>query len=129
MRDPTRGFTLLEIMVTLAVLAVAMGALIQGGSQSAAASAHIGAKSFGHWVAMNRVAELQLQPQWPEKGERRGEVTFGGRNWQWQTVVSDTFDDAIRRVEVSVAEESGREFQRVTRLSAFIAEPRAQVGP
>src|SRR5574340_670232 len=97
-----RGFTLLEVMVALAVVAIALAALVKGGSQSAVTAAHLRDKSFAHWVAMNRVAEIRLQPQWAATGESGGDEEMARRRWYTLAKVSATDDPDMRRLEVEV---------------------------
>lgn len=118
-----RGFTLLEVMVALAVVAIALSALVKGGSQSAATAAHLRDKSLAHWVAMNRVAELQLQKQWPAPGESRGDEEMAGRRWHTLARVSTTEDPDIRRLEVEVRASEAKEAAVVERLLAFLPRP------
>lgn len=97
------GFTLLEVMVALAILAISLGAAIKSASTNAVNAAYLREKTLAQWVAMNVVAELQLQAQWPEAGERRGRVDMAGITWKWDAQISPTFDADIRRLDVKVA--------------------------
>lgn len=96
------GFTLLEVLVALAVLAMALGALVRAGSEQAAALDHLRDRAFAEWVAANRLAELRLENGWPETGTRSGTTRMGGWEWHWRLSVSDTQDAEIRRMEVEV---------------------------
>lgn len=118
-----RGFTLLEVMVALAVVAIALAALIRGGSQSALTAAHLRDKSFAHWVAMNRVAELRLQPQWPATGESRGDEEMAKRRWYTLAKVSATDDADVRRLEVEVRTSEEKEAPVMARVTAFLPRP------
>lgn len=118
------GFTLLEVLVALAVLAIALAALIKGGGENASNAAYLRDKSIAHWVAMNRVAELQLQEQWPATGTTRGSEEMAQREWFWLAKVSDTFDDDVRRLEVEVRREE-RDEGYEDRVIAFLPRPSA----
>lgn len=115
-----RGFTLLEVLVALAVLAVALAALIRGGGQNASNAAYLQEKSYAQWVAMNRLTELELEPAWPQKGEASGSEEMLQREWYWRTRVEDTFDEDIRRVTVEVRAEKGKDTAALARLVGFI---------
>lgn len=129
-RAPRRnGFTLLEVMVALVVVAIALAALIKGGGQSAATAAHLRDKSFGHWVAMNRVEELRLQPQWPATGESGGEEEMAGRRWYTLAKVSATDDADLRRLEVEVRSREDKTTPVIARVIAFLPRPDAGGGP
>lgn len=118
-----RGFTLLEVMVALAVVAIALAALIKGGSQSAVTAAHLRDKTFAHWVAMNRVAELRLQPQWPATGETRGDEEMAKRRWYTLAKVSATDDADVRRLEVEVRTSEDKDAAVIARVTAFLPRP------
>jgi general secretion pathway protein I len=118
-----RGFTLLEVMVALAVVAIALAALVKGGSQSAVTAAHLRDKSFAHWVAMNRVAELSLQPQWPATGESRSDEEMAKRRWYALAKISATDDADVRRLEVEVRGSEEKDDAVLARVTAFLPRP------
>lgn len=103
------GFTLLEVLVALAIVAIALGALLKTGAGNSANAVYLRDKTFAHWVAMNKVTELQLAPSWPDVGTSRGKVEMAGRAWQWTAKVSGTFDANVRRVDVEVRADDGRD--------------------
>lgn len=118
-----RGFTLLEVMVALVVVAVALAALVKGGSQSAVTAAHLRDKSFAHWVAMNRVAELRLQPQWPATGESSSDEEMAKRRWYTREKVSETDDPDLRRLEVEVRSSEDKDAAMMAHVTAFLPRP------
>lgn len=121
----TRGFTLLEVLVALAVLAVALSALIKSGSDNAANAAHLQDKTLAHWVAMNKVAELQLEREWPATGKRRGSAEMADREWRWETEVKTTPDKDVRRLEVRIRQRN--EESVLAELVAFLPRTSAPV--
>ncbi len=96
------GFTLLEVLVAVAVLALAMGVFISGSSRYADDAGYIQNKTIALWVARNQLVELQLTEPWPDKGRDDGEVKMGGREWEWRSEIEDTPDPRIRRAEIRV---------------------------
>lgn len=113
-----RGFTLLEVLIALAVLAIALGALVKVGAQQADALDHLRTRTFAEWVAADQLARLRLREPWPDTGELRGTSAMGQRDWYWVLRVSDTDEPNVRRLEVQVFTEPGAEDSIVT-LSGF----------
>lgn len=115
----SRAFTLLEVLVALAVLALALGALVRAGGEQARSLDHLRTSSFAEWVAADRLARARLADSWPDTGTRRGTTQMGRRLWHWRQTVSQTEDEDIRRVEVTVSEEAEAETP-VTTLAGFV---------
>ena len=93
-----RGFTLLEILVALAILAIALASITSMASNQTLNTAHLRDKTLAHWVAMNKIAELQISGEWPSKGKQTGDEEMGMHEWHWVRTVSDTPDDRVRQV-------------------------------
>jgi general secretion pathway protein I len=122
---PQRGFTLLEVLVALAVLAIAMAALIKGGADNARAAAYLRDKTLAQWVAMNVVAEQRLAAAWPAPGKQRGSEEMARHEWYWELTVAETFDDDIRRLEVAVRATDDKAAGPLVNLVAFLPRPAA----
>jgi general secretion pathway protein I len=118
------GFTLLEVLVALAVLAVALAAAIKAGSENTANAAYLRDRTHAHWVAMNTVADWQLRGAWPHAGTSTGYATLSGREWRWSATVRNTPDASVRRVDVRVAPREGGE--PLATLTAFLGDPGMQ---
>lgn len=101
-RPPASGFTLIEIIITVAVLATAMGAIISGMARYAGNAAYLREKTVALWVAHNRLTELQLEPGWPEIGKSDGDEEMAGAEWRWFVTISETPDPKVRRVDIRV---------------------------
>jgi general secretion pathway protein I len=115
---PQAGFTLLEVLVAMAVLAIAMGAIIGTATQSIQTSAALRDQTFAGWVALNQVNELLLELEpWPEDGSRRGEAELAQRVWRWEARFAATDDPDLRRVEVTVR--AGADGPALLALTAF----------
>ena len=116
------GFTLLEVLVALAVLAIAMGAIIHAATQSINTVATLRDQTFASWVTLNQVNTLLLEAKpWPEEGSRTGNVELANRTWRWEARFFKTEDPDLRRVEVTVrASETGSELDK---LIAFKGKP------
>lgn len=117
------GFTLLEVLVALAVLAFAMAALIKTGAGSAGSTAYLRDKTLAQWVAMNVIAEQRLEAKWPSTGTRRGREEMARHEWHWEFKVEETFDEDIRRLEVAVRASEDKEQAPLVTLVAFLSRP------
>lgn len=97
-----RGFTLIEVLVAVAILAIAMAAIISGMARYTSEAAYLQDKTVALWVAHNRMTEIQLTPTWPDVGESSGDVRMGGQKWKWRAVVTKTQDDRLHRIDLHV---------------------------
>ena len=117
------GFTLIEIIVAVAVLAVAMGAIITGMARYAANAAVLREKTVALWVAHNRLTEIGLQRGWPDLGKSDGEVEMAGIEWRWDVTVLETPDPRVRRVDITVRPKEGDAAS--ADLSSFVEDQRS----
>jgi general secretion pathway protein I len=117
---PQAGFTLIEMVVAVAILAMAMAAILSGMARHADNTAHLRERTVALWIAHNRLTEIELQPAWPDVGRSDGEVQFGGRKWRWEAEVQKTSDDRLRRIDIRVL--SPQRDGDAAALSAFLAD-------
>ncbi len=123
-----KGFTLLEVLVALAVLAFAMAALIKTGAENARSAAYLRDKTLGQWVAMNVIAEQRLEAAWPATGTKHGSEEMALHEWFWELRVAETFDEDVRRLEVAVRATDDKQQGPLVTLVAFLSRP-AKPGP
>lgn len=97
------GFTLIEALVALVIVALGMMAVNTQVGRSAFTAAYMRDKTFASWMASNKITEMSLARQWPETGTSGGEVEFAGRRWRWNAEVSNTQVPNLRRVDVTIA--------------------------
>ncbi|TAH46063.1 MAG: type II secretion system protein GspI [Betaproteobacteria bacterium] len=108
MKPGARGFSLLENLVALSVVAIALAAAARAASQAVDTSAALGQRTLARWVAENRVAELRAMPATPPPGRRSGEARQGPYHFLWEQVVTATGDANWRTVEVAVLSADGQ---------------------
>jgi general secretion pathway protein I len=121
MRAPSQGFTLIEVIIALAILAIALAATGRATHGTADSSATLKTKLFAGWVAQNRLAELQLADKLPDKGERSGEAEQGALRYLWKESVTQTKNAAILRVEISVSGANAPEYV-AARLVGYLTD-------
>lgn len=103
------GFTLLEVLVALAIFALVAASVLTATARSLQTASRLEDKTLAMWIADNRLTELQLSNSPVAAGREQGEVAFAGRRWQWQSEVQDTSEADMRRVILWVAPmEQGR---------------------
>lgn len=112
-----KAFTLLEVLVALAVLAMGLGTVLKVAGGQATQLAYLKDKTIAQWVANNKVNEVQLG-DWPKTGVSNGHEFMAGQEWNWKLTVSNTPDKDIRRLDIAVnrANEKG---EPVVRFIAF----------
>ena len=96
------GFTLIEVLVALAIVVLGMAAVMSALTSSADTLVYLRDKTFAQWVALNQIAVLRLSGQQPSAGTSDGDSDFAGRRWHWRQEVVETELPGARRIDVSV---------------------------
>ena len=118
---PSAAFTLLEIMVALAIIALTLGAVIDKTTQSNRHAQHLRDKTIAGWVALNQLALVRARREWTNKSSKQGQVEMGGRDWLWTMKISSTDDKNIRRLDIDVfSTEEGREDSPLVSMTGFL---------
>lgn len=113
------GFTLMEILIALAVLSIVAISAIKASGNAVNNSHYLKEQSLGHWVALNKAAELELAlPGW-EQEKREGTAFMADRQWFWAFEVHDTPEPEMRRVELAVWSGQKKEGSPVAVLTMF----------
>jgi general secretion pathway protein I len=98
----TRGFTLIEVLVALIIVAFGAGALMSTLTSSADTVGHLRDKSFAEWIALNQISELRLDVSRPSAGEASGDLEYAGQRWRWHRQITDQGIADILRIEMTV---------------------------
>ena len=101
-RTGISGFTLVEILVALAVLAIALTATAHALGSAVDTTVALRERMLARWVAEDRLTELELKSEWPALDTKEGDATMGGRRFHWVQETGVTPVARLRRVEVSV---------------------------
>ena len=130
----SRGFTLLEVLVAVFVLAIAMAAIISAGGNYARSATLLRDRTLALWVAHDRLTEIELQPQWPQTGTGSDDVVMGsvgGNNivWTWRTKVQETPDPMLHRIDIRVEKKNDSGHYAYAELSSFISRVGRTVPP
>ncbi|MBU2870322.1 type II secretion system minor pseudopilin GspI [Colwellia sp. E2M01] len=97
-----QGFTLIEVMLAMAVFAVAGVALLGVADNNYRHISLLEDKMFANWVASNQLVEASLNSSWPPKNNKKGEVELAGRTWYWQQKVIKTASSDLQSVVIEV---------------------------
>ena len=117
------GFTLLEVLVALAILAIVMGAIIKVTDSYAFNAGYLQQKTLAQWIVENKAVEYRLLKQFPPVGKNEGQLEMAKVEWQWRVTVSNTEDNRLRRLDISVALKDGDLDTPITTLVAFVGRP------
>ncbi len=99
----SRGFTLLEVMIALIIVALSLTAVAASMSQMIFQAKMMRDRTYASWIAQNRIVEIRLAPATPDVGASNGEVQYANVDWSWRAVVSETGVDDLYRIDVSVS--------------------------
>lgn len=103
-----RGFTLIEVLVALVIVAIALGAGIKAAGALANNAERLAQVSAAQWCAENQLTELRLSQQFPNIGEEPFSCEQLGRTYGGKLRVSPTPNPLFRRVDANVTDDQGQ---------------------
>ena len=112
------GFTLIEVMVALTILAVALAAGYRALGQSTNNADLLKRRAVAQWVAQNQLSAMQLK-QAPTISTT-GQSTLAGIEFLWRTTLTQTPNPTFRRIEIVVADRADPDYQ-LARLAAYLS--------
>ena len=118
-----RGFTLVEVMIALAVFAVVSAALVKSASFSLLQTDTLRERGIAELIAKNRLSELRAAPRQDSTfrgpGVDRESVTMAGKDWELIVTTESTENELMRRINVQVAREADPD-SVVAELTGFL---------
>lgn len=117
------GFTLLEILIALAILALSLSATIKAVSDFTGNQMYLRDRTLAIWVARNVLVEHQVESVWPSVGERKGTMDMGEREWHWIARYSNTGESDLRRIDIEVRLQDTDDKESLAVLSGFLQSP------
>ena len=118
--DRERGFTLVEVMVALVVVALSLTGIAVVLGDMLSNATWLKESTYASWIAQNKIVELRAANVYPDADETSGEVSYANSQWAWRAVVTETGIENLWRVDVSVGRPGGDNIRTVT---GFIGEP------
>ena len=120
-----RGFSLLELMVALAILAIVASSVYSRGGDAAVQLHGLERRTLGHWVMLNHLTKIRLEQRGKDTPIRlsslRERKILGDRVWEVDTEIRQTAHPWVRRVELVVyLIDDGVEVGPVDRITAFV---------
>jgi len=116
------GFTLVEVLVALAILAIALIAALRAGSVGVSNSAEIRDRLLAGWVAQNRLAEHRGRRDWIPVGVYQGQAAQGGMLFRWEEKINSTPNSQFLRVEIRVFPQSQSD-AALASMTGFLVRP------
>ena len=126
LRTRSAGFTLIEVMVALVIVALGMMAVNTQLNRYTVAATYVEQKTLASCIATNKLTELSIAPNWPSVGDYEEDGEFAGQQWRCDIVVEETPVPNLHRVDVSVTLRSDPE--RVVHKVSALIEPPAPAG-
>lgn len=122
---PQQGFTLMEVMVALIIVAVSLSAAAVAITQNTDNVFRLRDRTMAVFIASNELAELRLARVYPDVGRTTREIEFANREWIVESVVSESGIEGLRRIDVTVLR--GEDETNIRTIGGFMS--RAQAPP
>ncbi|HEY1145452.1 MAG TPA: type II secretion system minor pseudopilin GspI [Allosphingosinicella sp.] len=106
-RSAEQGFTLIEMLVALAIFSLAALALLRLEGATVSNTARLQDQAIAEIVARNIAVETATDPAAPALGETSGETVNGGRAWRWRRTVALSPESRIQLVTIAVEGQNG----------------------
>ena len=97
-----KGFTLIEVMVALAVVAIGLAAVLKAINEEVAGADLTRNKTIALWLLENKASEIRLNTVLPNLGINQGDLNVFNQKWHWQTTTTATKNTKILKVEIAI---------------------------
>jgi len=124
-----RGFTLIEVLVALAIAAIGLAAVLSVVTNSARNAVYLRDKIVASWIAQNRITELRLGTTMPSVDKTSGDVEFADEKWKWEQVVTQTEVAGMRRIDVSVHRPDAPADSALATVTGFVGRVQLSTPP
>jgi general secretion pathway protein I len=116
------GFTLIEVLIALAILAIALTAAMRAASVATDSANETKLRTLATWIAQNRIAEINAATTTtlPGVGESNGRQTMANIEFEWKQKISNTPNAAFRKIEVQVLRPGNDQW--LANLSGFVVK-------
>lgn len=111
------GFTLMEILVALAVVGIGLAALVGASGRATQDASALRDRTYAGWVAQNVLTEIRVSPEALDTGTRRGDELLGGERWTWTAEITPAVVPQLRHIVIQVGRENIE--GSIVTLSAF----------
>jgi len=92
------GFTLIEVMVALTIIAISLGALLSTSGSQASSVGYLKHKTLAHWVAVNELTQIRIAKEFPDLGDKKGSTEMANNEWYWIRTSKETEDKDARQI-------------------------------
>lgn len=124
LRRARGGFTLVEVLVALAIVAIALLSALRAAGMATNSMQDLRGRLLAGWVADNRLAEHRARGAWLPLGEEVGHADQGGIAFSWREEVVATPNPAFRRVDIFV-QDAASPAHSLAHVTGFVVNPPA----
>ena len=115
------GFTLVEVLVALAIISIALMAALRVAGGGTNSVGDLRGRLLAGWVAQNVLAEQRARADWPSPGILRGTQSQGGLQFGWREEIIATPNPMFRRVDIQVFA-AAEDAHALARLTGFVVK-------
>jgi len=115
------GFTLIEVMLAMAIFSIAGIALLSASDNNIKNLSHLENKVLANWLASNQLVEVTLDTTWPPKNNKKGTVEMAGQEWFWLQKVIKTENKDMRSIVIEIRNDEDEKLP-ITTMVTFVSK-------